>query len=183
MRKRIPKYDNVLDGRLMIDTPIHQGTYQHRLYDCSDGARTTLESRLGHLIATIEARAVEAEAAKDKAAQAEEARRQHWYATLEQARQLLIRDHRLKTLDEQLVARRKACEIRSLCAAVRDQAHGDLSASAAEWLSWAEAHANSIDPALTGATVPTDPAPTRKNLEPYISAGSLYAHPWPYSHQ
>ena len=180
MRKRIPKYDNVLDGRLMIDTPIHQGTYNQRLYDCSDGARTMLESRLGHLIAAIEARAVEAEAAKAKAAQAEEARKQHWYATLEQARQLLIRDHRLKTLDEQLAARRTAGEIRSLCAAVRAQANGDFSSSAAEWLNWGEAHADSIDPVLAGVALPPDPAPTRQSLEPYIGTRGVFDYPWPY---
>ncbi|WP_370078106.1 hypothetical protein [Streptacidiphilus sp. MAP12-16] len=183
MRSRIPKYDHVPDGRLMIDAPGHDSTYGHRQYDCSDGARWTLESRLGHLLAAIEAWADQAEEERLKAEQAEEIRKQRWYEVIDQAHQKLIHDHRLKALEQQLDDWRTACEIRSLSTAVRQQSDGTLSDATAEWLRWAEAHADSIDPVRNGVALPPDPRPTRQNLEPYIGSRGTCDYPWPFKSQ
>lgn len=179
MRKRIPKYDHVPDGRLMIDAPGHDSTYGHRQYDCSDGTRWTLESRLGHLLAAIEERADRAEEERIKAEQAEERRKQRWYEAIEQAHQKLIHDHRLKALEQQLEARRMAEEIRSLCSAVREHANGTVTEETAEWLQWADTHADSIDPVSTGVALPPDPPASRQNLEPYLGSRNTLDYPWP----
>ncbi|MBC3843126.1 hypothetical protein GXW82_31820 [Streptacidiphilus sp. 4-A2] len=183
MRSRIPKYDHVLDGRLMIDAPGHDSSYGHRQYDCSDGARWTLESRLGHLLAAIETRADEAEEKRIKAERAEESRKQRWYEVIDQAHQKLIHDHRLKALEQQLNDRRIACAIRSLSTAVREHTDGALSEATVEWLHWAEAHADSIDPVRNGVALPPNPQPTRQNLEPYIGSRGTYDYPWPFESQ
>lgn len=180
MRNRIPKYDHVPDGRLMIDAPGHNSAYGHRQYDCSDGARWTLESRLGHILAAVEARADHAEEQRIKAERAEELRKQHWYEAIDQAHQKLIHDHRLKVLEQQLDDWRTACEVRSLSSAVRGRSNGSLSDTTAEWLRWAEAHADSIDPVRNGVALPPDPRPTRQNLEPYIGSRGTYDYPWPF---
>ncbi|MEZ0064312.1 hypothetical protein ABIA32_000290 [Streptacidiphilus sp. MAP12-20] len=183
MRHRIPKYDNVLDGRLMIDAPGHNGSHGYRQYDCSDGARWTLESRLGHLLAAIEARADLAEEQRIKAARAEEDRKQRWYEVIDQAHQKLIHDHRLKALEQQLDDWRTASEIRTLSEAVRERSDGAISDATAEWLRWAAAHADSIDPIRNGVALPPDPRPSRQNLEPYIGTQGTYDYPWPFKSQ
>ncbi|MFI6847078.1 hypothetical protein ACIBJD_20915 [Kitasatospora sp. NPDC050467] len=179
MRKRIPKYDHVPDGRLMIEAPGHDGTYGHRRYDCSDGTRWTLESRLGHLLAAIEERADRAEEERIKAEQAEERRKQRWYEAIDQAHQKLIHDNRLKVLERQLEARRRADEIRSLCSAVREHANGGINDETAEWLQWAETHADSIDPVGAGVALPLGPPPSRQSLEPYLGSRNTFDYPWP----
>ncbi|MFJ2862693.1 hypothetical protein [Kitasatospora sp. NPDC087314] len=180
MRKRIPKYDHVPDGRLMIDAPGHDQTYGHRWYDCSDGTRWTLESRLGHLLAAIEERAERAEAERIRAEQAERLRHQRWLEAVDEAHQRLIRDRRLKALEQQLEARRTASEIRSLCAAVRESATGTPTDAAIEWLRWAEAHADSIDPVIAGVALPPDPPPSRQDLAPYLGSQNTHNYPWPF---
>ncbi|MFK0193934.1 hypothetical protein [Kitasatospora sp. NPDC090308] len=180
MRKRIPKYDHVPDGRLMIDAPGHDQTYGYRQYDCSDGTRWTLESRLGHLLAAIEKRAERAEEKRIQAEQAEQLRKQRWLEAVDEAHQRLIRDHRIKALEQQLETRRTANEIRALCAAVRESATGTPSDATIEWLRWAESHAASIDPVIAGVALPPDPPPSRQNLAPYLGSQNAHAYPWPF---
>ncbi|MET7479838.1 hypothetical protein ABZT17_36520 [Streptomyces sp. NPDC005648] len=56
---RLPKYDEEFNGRLAIGAPANSW-YQHS-YSYSDGARWTLESRLGLLLQDLERLAAEAE--------------------------------------------------------------------------------------------------------------------------
>lgn len=78
-------------------------------------------------------------------------------------------------------ARRTASEIRSLCAAVRESANGGLSEATTEWLRWPEAHADSIDPVITGVAMPSDPLPSRQALAPYLGSVSVHSYPWPFA--
>ncbi|MGV9266519.1 hypothetical protein ACWDRR_17880 [Kitasatospora sp. NPDC003701] len=181
MRRRLPKYDHVPDGRLMIEEPGHDRTYGHRMYDCSDGVRWTLESRLGTLLAAIEERAVRAEEQRVEREQAERLREQRWREAVDQAHRSLIDDHRLKVLLEQLDARRVANEIRSLCAELRENATGTVTESTTDWLRWAEAHADSIDPVVTGVALPPEPTPSRQNLAPYLGSLNTREFPWPFA--
>lgn len=56
---RIPKYDHEFNGRLELGAPA--GSWYQHSYTHSDGARWTLESRLGHLLRDLEHRAAAAE--------------------------------------------------------------------------------------------------------------------------
>ena len=103
----------------------------------------------------------------------------HGIQAIDQAHQKLIHDHRLKALERQLEARRRADEIRSLCSSVREHANGDVSDETAKWLQWAETHADAIDPVGTGVALPPDPLPSRQNLEPYLGSRNTFDYPWP----
>ena len=56
---RVPKYDEEFIGRLALGAPA--GNWYQHSYFHSDGARWTLESRLGHLLQDLERLAAEAE--------------------------------------------------------------------------------------------------------------------------
>jgi hypothetical protein len=62
---------------------------------------------------------------------------------------------------------------------VREHANGTVTDETAEWLQWADAHADFIDPVSTGVALPPDPPPSRQNLEPYLGSRNTFDYPWP----
>ncbi|MDX3876776.1 hypothetical protein PV706_45780 [Streptomyces europaeiscabiei] len=175
---RIPKYDHEFNGRLELGAPA-KSWYQHS-YTHRDSARWTLEYRLGHLLHDLEQRAEAAERQlrEEELRKAEQRRR--WYAAVAQARVRQVERHRANVLVEQMEARRRADEIRAFCRAARTRADGaSAAAEELEWLQWAEAYADRIDPLCAPLGTPPDPPASREALRELLQ-GDLYTHPWPF---
>ncbi|WP_369392491.1 hypothetical protein AB5J72_36605 [Streptomyces sp. CG1] len=175
---RLPKYDEEFNGRLAIGAPAGS-RYQHS-YSYSDGARWSLESRLGHLLRDLEHLASEAERQQRKNELREAEQQRQWYAAIAQAREQQVEKHRAKALIEQVKAWHQAVEIRAFCHAARTRADNAWTPPVeAEWLQWAEAYAAKIDPLDSPLRTPPDPPANREALRELLR-GDLYAHPWPF---
>ncbi|WP_234444559.1 hypothetical protein [Streptomyces sp. NRRL F-525] len=175
---RLPKYDEEFNGRLALGAPA--GTrYQHS-YSYSDGARWTLESRLGRLLNNLEHLAAEAER-RDRERELREAeQRREWYAAVAQARERQIEQYRAEILRQQVRAWREAAEIRAFCQAVRARAGpSPVAADEAEWLEWADAFAAQLDPLQGPLRAPPDP-PARSEILRELARVDAYAYPWPF---
>ncbi|MFD8461492.1 hypothetical protein [Streptomyces antimycoticus] len=175
---RIPKYDHEFNGRLELGAPA-RSWYQHS-YTYSDGARWTLESRLGHLLRDLEDRAAAAERRQREEELRKAEQRRRWYATVAQARERQVERHRANVLVEQVKAWHRADEIRAFCHAASARVGGaSVTAEEQEWLQWAEAYAERIDPLRAPLGIPPDPPASREALRELLQ-GDLYAHPWPF---
>lgn len=178
---RLAKYDHEFNGRLEIGAPA--GTWYQHSYTYSDGARWTLESRLGHLLLNLEDRAAESERRKRQEELREAEQRREWYAAVARARELHIEQHRAKVLVEQAEAWTRAEEIRAFCLAARARtAGGTAPEGEAEWLQWAEAYAARIDPLSSLLRTPHDPPTGREDLRGLLKVAP-HAHPWPFDSQ
>lgn len=135
-RTQVPAYDEECNGRLAIGAP--PGSQWQQSYSYSDGARWTLGSRLERLLRNIEDLASEAEQGDQEQEHRAAEQRRRWYATVAQARERLIEQHRATALAAQVEGWRRAAEIRSFCAAARARAGEDLPAAEEEWLRWVE---------------------------------------------
>ncbi|MGW0669923.1 hypothetical protein [Streptomyces sp. NPDC002746] len=99
---RLPRYDEEFNGRLAIGAP--SGSWYQHSYAYSDGARWTLESRLGHLVQDLERLAAEADRREQEKELREAEQRRRWYAAVTRAREQQIEQHRATVLTEQIRA-------------------------------------------------------------------------------
>ncbi|MEV5546050.1 hypothetical protein AB0L35_07875 [Streptomyces sp. NPDC052309] len=174
----IPKYDHKFNGRLELGAPA-RSWYQHS-YTHRDSARWTLESRPGQLLHDLEQRAAAAERQQREEELRKAEQRRHWYAAVAHARERQLERHRANVLVEQVRARLRADEIRAFCRAARTRADGaSAAAEELEWLQWAEAYADRIDPLCAPLAAPPDPSASREALRELLQ-GDLYTHPWPF---
>lgn len=172
---RLPKYDEEFNGRPALGAPT--GSWYQHSYSYSDGARWTLESRLGHLLQDVERLAAEAEGREREKELREAEQRRRWYTAVARAREQQIEQHRATVLTGQVRAWRQAAEIRAFCQAARARA-GDAPA-VADWLEWAEAHAERLDPLRASLQTPPDPPAGREVLREQAKIDA-YAYPWPF---
>ncbi|MFI8888227.1 hypothetical protein [Streptomyces sp. NPDC053813] len=175
---RIPKYDHEFNGRLELGAPAGS-RYQHS-YTYRDSARWTLESRLGHFLHDLEQRAAAAEHQQQEEELRKVEQRRRWYAAVAQARERQVEHYRAEVLVEQVEAWHQADRIRAFCRAARTTTVGmSAAAEELEWLQWAEAYADRIDPLCAPLTTPPDPPASREALRELLQ-GDLYAYPWPF---
>ncbi|MEV4436715.1 hypothetical protein [Streptomyces sp. NPDC049585] len=109
---KIPAYDHEFDGRLELGAPA--GSWYQYSYSYRDGARWTLESRLGHLLRDLEDRAAAAERREQEEELRKAEQRRRWYAAVAEARKLQVERHRAKVLAEQAEAWHQADKIRNV---------------------------------------------------------------------
>ncbi|MFE7358319.1 hypothetical protein ACFU8Q_35740 [Streptomyces sp. NPDC057543] len=175
---RLPKYDEEFNGRLALGAPT--GSWYQHSYSYSNGARWTLESRLGHLLQDLERIAAEADRREQEKELREAEQRRRWYAAVARAREQQIEQHRATVLIEQIRAWRQADEIRAFCEAARARA-GDATVAADEagWLEWAEAYAVQLDPLRETLRTPVDP-PAGREVLCELAKVDAYAYPWPF---
>ncbi|WP_247196944.1 hypothetical protein [Streptomyces sp. GESEQ-35] len=180
---RPPTDDEKFDRRLAIGAPV-RSRYEHA-FSYSDGARWTLESRLGRLLQKLEHLAAEAERQqREREKELREAEQRHrWYAAIAQAREQQVERHRAKVLTEQVRAWQQALEIRSFCHAARARV-GDapIPADEVEWLEWAEGYAARTDPLCSTLRTPPDPPANREALHELLK-GNPHTYPWPFDAQ
>ncbi|MCX5562971.1 hypothetical protein [Streptomyces sp. NBC_00038] len=152
---------------------------RHRLARYSDGARWTLESRLGHLLQDLERLAAEAER-REREKELRETEQPRWYAAVAQAREQQVEQHRARVLTGQTRAWRQAAEIRAFCQAARART-GDtpVATDEADWLEWAEAYTEQLNPLQSPLRTPPDPPAAREVLRE-LAKVDAYAYPWPF---
>ncbi|MFF9897626.1 hypothetical protein [Streptomyces longispororuber] len=175
---RLPKYDEEFNGRLALGAP--SGSWYQHSYSYSDGARWTLESRLGHLLQDLQRIAAEADRQEQEKELREVEQRRRWYAAVARARQQQIEQHRAAVLTGQIRAWRQADEIRAFYQAARARA-GDapVAADESDWLEWAEAYAVQLDPLRLLLRTPVDP-PAGPGVLRELAKVDSYAYPWPF---
>ncbi|MFJ8255617.1 hypothetical protein [Streptomyces sp. NPDC094466] len=173
---RPPKCDEEFNSRLALGSPANSWNS----YSYSDGARWTLESRLGLLLQDLEHRAAEAERREREQEILEAERRRRWYAAIAQAREQQVEQHRSEFLTAQVGAWQRAAEIRAFCQAARARTDSTpVLGGEAQWLEWAEAYAARLDPLQHPLSAPPDPPATREVLRE-IARVDGYAYPWPF---
>lgn len=175
---RPPTYDEKFDGRLAIGAPA--GSRYEHAYSYSDGARWTLESRLGRLLQKLEHLAAEADRRQREKELREAEQRYRWYAAIAQAREQQVERHRAKALTQQVRAWQQAVQLRSFCHAARARAGNVLMpADESAWLEWAEGYAARTDPLASALRTPPDPPASREALHELLK-GDLHTYPWPF---
>ncbi|MEJ8650760.1 hypothetical protein WKI65_22495 [Streptomyces sp. MS1.AVA.3] len=165
----LPKCGEEFNGRLSLGAPA-KSRYQ-RSYSYSDGARWTLEFRLGHLLYDLEYLAAEAERREREKELREAEQRRRWYVAVAQARERQVERRRAAFLVEQVKARHQADEIHAFCRAAHTRVHGaSPAAEELDWLRWAEAYTDRIDPLCAPLATPPDPPASREALRELLQA-------------
>lgn len=168
-----PETRQVPSGRLKLE--LGTGRSRHPLQWWADRKRWRLEDKLGEVIATIEAR-VHAE--RDRLIKEEQARLQRqrdWEAAIDQARQRVHEDRRIKALTTQLDDWETAAKIRDFCAALESASATDtVDAAQKQWREWCRSYADRIDPVVSGAAGPDEIDPHPSDLKPYLGRWSPY---------
>ena len=135
-----------------------------------DGLRVRLEHRIPDVLASLEARAREAE---QRRREREQLAQEH--SSLEQAeaahcRAAYAQDYITGVLREQAATWRLADEIRAICARIQWRiADGTAPSSNQVWLAWALQHAEQLDPTTKPLTVPQIPEPAPQDLIRYLA--------------
>lgn len=176
-RAPVPKYNHEFSGRLELGAPAGSG--YRTWYACGDSTRWPLEARLGHLLHSLEGCAAAAERRQQEEELRKTEQQRHWLAAVRQAREQQVEQHRAQVLVEQVTAWRRADDIRAFCRAARGRANGASPPGELEWLHWAEAYAEQIDPLRGALGAPSEPSADRQTLAEFLRADP-YADPWPY---
>jgi hypothetical protein len=154
------EYDYVPTGRLTVRlvAPYLGGVRQ----SWSDGAKQRVEDCLNAIMVGL----VAASEFRKSQRLEQEARQREYLAAEERRREAERRrqreEARVRALDSDLLAWRKAAAVREYAAAMRKSAGAaglSEGTAMAEWLSWVEQYADRIDPATGTPDVPADPQP------------------------
>lgn len=144
----------------------------------ADGARSTVEDKVGNLLWELEVRALEDARTQERARQAAEQRRRRWEDAMAAAKQELVRSHRRKRLLAEAEAWSRAGLLRSYVAdmtrVVEAMDAGKERDRAEEWLAWSRTPAMAEDPLAGELQLPTPPEPTAENLKPFLGGWSFY---------
>jgi hypothetical protein len=144
------------------------GPYRaHRRW--ADRKRWSVEDRLGDVLATVELQAQEKEQRRRVEEEEQQQRHRAWEQAMARVRRRFHDDRRTKLLNEQVEAWELAERIRKFSRAARDSGHAD-----GDWLDWADAHADEIDPTTGFATGPEEIEPQPEDLRPYLGRWSPY---------
>lgn len=171
---RIPKYDKVPSGRLIITVnggiPIRQSTF-------SETKTPDLSDRLPVLLQELELRAAAAEERRKAREREAEEKRRLWQQVHDEAIVVLRDHHRAAALTEQAEQWRQARALTEYVDAMETHIatlHGDEKTQAEEWLAWARAHLATSGPFNRPLTMPPDPQVTPKALKPFMRGLSPY---------
>jgi hypothetical protein len=162
----LSEYEAKATGRLVVElVPSYgHGGRTHRWADRKSGP---LEDKLPEVLYGIELRAADHEERKREAVRAADERQRDRETAVERAQERHAHQRQVDALTEQVSQWRKARGIRSYC---------DFAASAhpnddetVEWIRWARAHADSIDPVRVAPRGPKPGKPASlQELEPYL---------------
>lgn len=158
---------------LLVIALLAPSTGSSRQSSWGDGKKQTLESCLPAVLMEAETRSAEGREHIRLAQEEAERRRQAWEEAMDQARTLHAENHRAKSLVAQVEGWKQATAIRAYCDAIQ-QAHPGHG-PAAEWIAWAQLHADRLDPLDPAPTLPDLPAKvTAEDLRPFLGGWSPY---------
>jgi hypothetical protein len=162
-----PRWDFVASGKLTIRIG-HDGTGSGIV---ADRQRWRLEDRLAVVFDTLAQRTIEARQRADDEARRKAERQRLWETAMERARAEFAHHRRVEHLLDAVERSERAARIRAFTARMRHSAHAtDL----VDWLAFADAHADTIDPATAGVTLHVPIDPRLSDLEPFLHGVSPY---------
>ncbi|MEU4360176.1 hypothetical protein [Streptomyces virginiae] len=172
---RIPRYDYTPSERLRIAL---SGGQWHHGSQWVDSAERPLEEQLAEMVHEIGLRGEAAE--RKRLAEVEEARqrRLRWEAAMAEARDKYFEDYRVRQLESQETAWRRAKRLTEYLEAAR--AHvatlppGPERANAEEWMEWATGHVARVHPMVQQFRLPNIPEPHADDLKPFLQGWSPY---------
>jgi hypothetical protein len=174
-------YDAKATGELKLELFCERDwIFRGRQSRWSDRQSWRVEERLPHLLRELAERVTEAkrvaeeeriraEQAAEAARREAEARERKWLKLMAQAQERLVEAHRAKHLRAQADAWQEADRLRRYCDAL-ESAHG-ADAGTAEWVAWARAYADRLDPLTEPPKVPEPPEPRPEALQEFLPDG------------
>jgi len=167
--RKMRNYDSQATGRLTITIDHGYGRAGHA-GSFSDRTRWTLEDKLPNMFRELELRATEADVAAREAERRADERQQRWELEIARAREQLLESKRVNTLHEQTRSWLDARSIRGYIAAL-EEAQGTRP-EAQEWIHWAHAYADRLDPVQALQCIPTMPEEIAPDeLKPFLPTG------------
>jgi hypothetical protein len=112
---------------------------------------------------------IRAEEAAERACRDAEERERTWRDLMATAHERLIEDHRIARLTANVDAWDQALRIRAYCDAAEATYHHN--ADAREWIAWARAHAQRLDPLAHAPAFAEPPEATPEALQPHLPDG------------
>ncbi len=169
---RIPKYDYEPSERIRIE--IDRGS--RRKY--GDGKKAALPSKLPQILDVIQACHETAIAQRLDHERREIEREEQWRVAMARAKLLLRESNRANVLVQQARDWCAAGDLREYIGAMEASAgrlvDDEERQAAEEWIGWARAHCERIDPLTGRLAMPEDPKPEPKALEPFLGGWSPY---------
>lgn len=171
---RIPKYDKVPSGRLIVTInggiPVRQSAF-------ADTKTINLGDRLPVLLQELELRAADSEQRRLQAEQEAAERRRRWEQIRADAVVALREHHRAVLLTEQADQWRQARALTEYVEAMATHIaslDGEEKTNADEWLTWAREHLAACDPLSRPLAIPPEPQVTPEALKPFMKGHSPY---------
>lgn len=164
-----PKYDHTPNEYLRIEIDSRWNGRQH---SWSEGVRGPIDRKLPAILDEIEYRHAEGQEHRLEALRVEEEREQRRLEAVERAKVLLRESHRAEVLAKQVADWRYACQLREYVEAMTERAASDPDSderrAVLEWVEWARAHVETIDPLHGELRLPDDPHPSPEALSPFL---------------
>jgi hypothetical protein len=135
----------------------------------ADRKRWSVEDRLGEVLATVEAQAREKEERRRAEEERTRQRQLTWEQAMADAKTRFRRDRQATQLISQVEVWELASRIRRFCSAAERSGHADK-----DWLTWARAHADEIDPTNGRVSGPEEVVPGPEDLRAYLGRWSPY---------
>lgn len=167
--RKMRNYDSQATGRLTIVIDHGYGG-SGRTNSFSDRTRWTLEQKLPDLFVELERRAAEDDVAHREAERRAQERHEQWEGEIELAKERWLEARRGSALREQTQAWHDSQMIRDYIAALaREQGASERSA---EWVAWARAYADRVDPLQRSQQLPEmAPQIAPDDLKPFLPRG------------
>ncbi|MGK5729555.1 hypothetical protein [Streptomyces sp. URMC 124] len=172
---KIPRFDYTPADRLRI---VLSGGRAHRASEWADTPERPLEDQLAEVVQEVDLRGEAAERKRLADLEAAKHQRLRWEAAMQQARTEYAEAYRVKHLEAQEEAWRRAAGLAEYLSAVRLQVEGlpsgQVRADAEAWIAWADAHVKRLNPLTTPPRLPTVPEPRTEDLKPFLHGWSPY---------
>lgn len=170
-----PKYDHTPNDYLRIEL---DGGWEGKQSNFSEGPRGPIDRKLRRVIDEITYRS---EVAKERRLQAETERleqERRWHEARDRAEVLLQEHHRAEVLMKQVDDWYRAGQLRTYVEAIRHKANAlpsdEERAAASEWIEWASAFAERLDPLNRPIAMPAEVEAKPESLQQFMGGRSPY---------
>jgi hypothetical protein len=145
----------------------------------NDGPRGLTESKLADMLASLEERTREAEERQLEREDEERRREEARQRAVELARERCAEAFRADVLKKQVADRRLGGDVRRYCGELRELIEaGSAPPETREWVEWAEAYADAIDPLAHPPAMPEVPEPKQDDLRPFLQELGFGGYPY-----
>jgi len=163
------KYDHTPNESIRIEL---NDSWNSRRHVWRDGKRGSVEGKLPSIMGEIAYRHAEARERRIKAELASIERERQRQIAIEHAKVLLRESHRAQVVEQQAADWRRSGDLRAYVSAmeevIENMTDSDQRKAAVEWVSWAKAYADAVDPLQRKLCMPDDPEPTVEALRPFL---------------